>query len=326
MKPTDKPEKDGEVTRREFLKTTLAGAAVAGLAPFAISSSKAAETSSMPTRLLGKTGVRVSVLGFGGGSRFLVAPVEEADAMLEKAIASGITYFDTAEDYGKDRESEKRLGRILPNHRKAVFLAAKNHHRTYDGMMRSVEEGLKNLRTDYLDLMQMHQIQPKDDLSAWEKPDGALTALRKLRDQKVIRFIGFTGHDDAEVHKKVIETFDFDTVLMALNAAGFKKFHEIALPAAVKKDMGIIAMKTTKGLVGTGQGKATPAELLNWTFTQPISTVIIGMENQEILEENVKLTRTWKPRSIEAASLELRLSPHVTAEQLGWPMPQYRDA
>lgn len=315
------------VSRREFLKRTAAGAAALGLTGLAPSALRAAEESpKIPLRPLGQTGLKVSMLGFGGGSRFLVAKPEEAEAMLEKAIELGITYFDTAASYGKDRQSEKIYGRVLPRYRKSIVLASKDNVRTYDGMMRSVEGSLKALQTDYLDLMQMHDVGPKDDPAAWEKPDGALTALRKLREQKVIRFIGFTGHQNAETHKKVIEQLDFDTVLMALNAAGHKKFHEVALPAAEKKKMGIIAMKVTRGLVGTGQGKATPKELLSWAFSLPISTVIVGMESVAQVEENITLAKTYKAGTTDVAALTRRLAPHVTPEQLVWAMPGYRDA
>jgi aryl-alcohol dehydrogenase-like predicted oxidoreductase len=151
----------------------------------------------MPRRDLGKTGVRVSLLGFGGGSRFLVAGEDEAARMLERAVEAGVTYFDTAASYGRDRASERRYGAVLSRHRGKIFLATKTEQRTYDGALRSVEESLRLLKTDRLDLIQMHDVGPADDPAAWEKPTGALTALRKLQAQKVVRFIGFTGHQKA---------------------------------------------------------------------------------------------------------------------------------
>ncbi|MBW3622492.1 MAG: aldo/keto reductase, partial [Armatimonadetes bacterium] len=184
-----------EITRREFLKRAAAAPATLGIASLAASDAEAAEQRrEMPMRNLGKTGVKVSALGFGGGSIFLQASEEQAAAMLEQAFAAGITYFDTAADYGSDRQSEKRYGKVLPRFRKQIFLATKTANRTYDGAMRSVEESLKALNTDRLDLIQMHDVGPSDDPTKWERPDGALTALRKLQEQKVVRFVGFTGH------------------------------------------------------------------------------------------------------------------------------------
>ncbi len=331
--------KDNGVSRRDFMKRAAAGAAAIGLAGMIPSGIQAAEGltsgtaatagaggSLIPLRTLGNTGARISMLGFGGGSRFLIASEEQGAAMLERAVELGITYFDTASSYGKDRASEKRYGEVLPKYRDKIFLTTKTADRTYDGMMKSVEESLAHLKTDHLDLMQMHDVGPKDDPAAWEKPDGALTALRKLRDQKVIRFIGFTGHQKAEVHRNIIEKLDYDTVLMALNAADHKSFREVALPAAEKKNMGIIAMKVTRGLVGEGEGKSTPAELLSWAFSLPISTVIVGMETLEQIDQNVQQARVWAPGKTDVAALTRRITPHASFEQVSWAMPDYRDA
>lgn len=318
---------DGGLTRREFLARTgaaaVAGAALAGGAQ--ADEPKTPGDGKMPTRTLGKTGAKVSLLGVGGGSQWSAAPEDEALTMLERALAAGVTYFDTAASYGPDRISEKRFGKLLPKYRKQIFLATKTDDRTYDGLMRSVEESLKCLQTDRLDLMQMHDIGPKDDLNLWEKPDGGLTALRKLKDQKVVRFIGFTGHQQAEVHKKVLETLEFDTVLMAINAADKKAFRELALPVAVQKKMGVIAMKTTRGLVGSGPGKATPQELLHWAWDLPIAVAIVGMNNKAMLESNLSLAMNYKPGKVDAVALTARLAPHVTDAQVGWALPGYRD-
>ncbi len=318
---------DDGVSRRDFMKRAAVAGAAFGLAGMSPSLIEAAATPPMiPLRALGKTGAKVSILGLGGGSRFLLGSEEQSAAMLERAVEMGITYFDTAPSYGKDRESEKRFGKVLPKYRDKIFLTTKTTDRTYDGLMKSVEESLKHLKTDRVELMQMHDVGPKDDPAAWEKPDGALTALRKLRDEKVIKYIGFTGHQKAEVHRDIIEKLDYDTVLMALNAAGHKSFRELALPAAEKKNMGIIAMKVTLGLVGEGEGKSTPDELLAWAFSLPVSTVIVGMETLAQIDQNVQLAKTWGPGKTDVAALTQRISPHATFDQVRWAMPDYRDA
>ena len=313
-----------DLTRREFLKRAGTGTAALGVAAALPEAAGAAPE--IPRRVLGKTGVKVSLLGFGGGSQFLEAGEEQGLQMIERAVAAGISYFDTASSYGANRQSEHRYGRALPKHRKRIFLATKTGERTYDGALRSVEESLKALQTDHLDLIQMHDVGPSDDPSAWEKPTGALTALRKLRDQKVVRFVGFTGHQRAEVHRKVIESLDFDTVLMALNAAEHLPFRQSALPAAVKKKMGVIGMKTTRNLIGKGPGKAEPRELLAYVWDLPVAVTIVGMTSLNILNENIRLVQGYKPGKTDTAALAARLAPHVTAAQLGWAVPGYADA
>lgn len=342
--PPDPSQPKLELTRREFLQRSiagtaalsLAGTAAAALAPSATATVTTSGTaaggtgtagSGMPMRVLGKTGVKVSMLGYGGGSQFLTATPEQGAELLDHALKSGITYFDTAANYGKNRESEKRFGETLQPHRRKIFLTTKSEDRSYDGMMRSIEESLRHLRTDYVDLAQIHAASAKDNPEEWEKPDGALTALRKLRDQKVVRFIGFTGHDNGKVHREIINSLEFDTVLMAINAAGHKGFYEHALPAAVNKNMGIIAMKVTRGLVGDGAGKASVSELLQWTFDLPISVAIIGMGAMDVLEKNLEIAKAYKPSPNKGTQTALmqRLQPHVTDEQLVWALPGYRD-
>lgn len=317
-------EDRNDLSRREFLRRSGATAAALSLAA---TTAHAADDdkAKMPTRTFGQTGRTVSLLGFGGGSQFLAAGEDDCAAMLERAVAAGITYFDTAASYGPARISEKRYGKTLPKYRNKIFLATKTDDRTYDGAMRSVEESLKCLNTDHLDLIQMHDVGPRDNLDAWEKPTGALTALRKLKDQKVVRFYGFTGHQKAETHKAVIERFDFDTVLMALNAADHKTFSQIALPAAAKKKMGIICMKTTRGLVGTGPGKSSPKELLAWVWDQPVCVSIIGHRTLAMLDDNIGHALAYRPGTLDTKALTAALAPHVTAEQLGWAVDGYRD-
>lgn len=310
--------KRSDKSRREFLVTAAAGTAALGLSR--VGGAADAKAAKIPRRVLGKTGVEVSILGFGGGSRFLLSPDEDAAALLERAIAAGITYFDTASSYGRERRSERLYGYTLPKHRASIFLATKTGDRSYDGAMRSFDESLKLLKVDSVDLFQMHSAEPKDDLAAWDKPAGALTALRKLKEQKATRFIGFTGHTQAETHRQVIETFDFDCVLMALNAAKHKQFGEIALPAAVKKGMGVIAMKVAREIAGSGPGQAKMSDLLATTWDLPgVAVAIVGMEGVEQLDENVGVATTYTPGSAKAASAS-SLNP-----QACWMQAGYRD-
>src|SRR5258705_1012126 len=305
-------------TRREFLKTTTA-AVVLGAA----GKTSGATATSLPKRRLGKTAEMVSCIGFGSGTRFCSIENEDAaQALLERPFASGINYFDTAGSYtrrGVERLSEKRLGEFIKNRRKEIFLATKIDPRDRDGALRSVETSLKFLQTDYVDLIQIHSLNNLDDLDRIGASNGVLSAVQQLKEQKVARFIGITGHNDGAAMAEALRRHDFDTVLMSLNAAQsanpiaqrkmepIPAFEQSALPVALQKNMGILSMKVIgQGmLVGTGAGRASPAELLQFNLSQPVATVIIGCEQLPPLEQNVQSPLNFTP-FIESAKLKLQ--------------------
>ena len=297
-------------SRREFLKTTTA-AVVLGATEKAL----AAAASSLPKRRLGKTGEMVSCIGFGSGTRFCSIENEDAaQALLEKAFDFGINYFDTAGSYTRrpiERLSEKRLGEFSKQRRKEVFLATKIDPRDRDGALRSMETSLKFLQTDYVDLIQIHSLNNLDDLDRIGKPDGVLAAIQELKKQKVVRFVGITGHNDGAAMAEALRRHDFDTVLMSLNAAQsanpvaqrkmepIPAFEQSALPVALQKNVGILSMKVMgQGmLVGIGAGRASPAELLQFNLSQPVASVIIGCEQLTPLEQNVQAALNFTPMS-----------------------------
>ncbi len=293
------------LSRRRFLKTT--GVGVAAGAAWRAEAKPAA--GKIPSRILGKTGVRVSILAMGGGSRFLMYKEEDkALEALTRAFDLGITYMDTAYGYGNGL-SEERVGKVMKERRKSVFLATKINKRKGDEAMQILEGSLKRLQTDHIDLIHIHDLKGEDDLAAIEAKDGVLAVLRKLRDQKVARFIGITSHTDPQVLKTALERHDFDCTQMALNAAlvGMKSspkgmipntdmqtsFETVALPVAQRKKMGIIAMKIfgQEALVG-----AAPAnKLLYYSLSLPsVATAVIGMPKLEHIEEDVLLARSFK--------------------------------
>ena len=296
-------------SRREFLKTTTA-AVVLGAAEQSWGAA-----SSLPKRRLGKTGEMVSCIGFGSGSRFCSIENEDAaQALLEKAFDFGINYFDTAGSYTRrpiERLSEKRLGEFLKARRKEIFLATKIDPRDRDGALRSVETSLKYLQSDYVDLIQIHSLNNLDDLERIGRPDGVLAAIQELKKQKVVRFIGITGHNDGAAMAEALRRHDFDTVLMSLNAAQsanpvaqrkmepIPAFEQSALPVALQKNVGILSMKVMgQGmLVGSGAGRASPAELLQFNLSQPVASVIIGCEQLAPLEQNVQAALNFTPMS-----------------------------
>jgi aryl-alcohol dehydrogenase-like predicted oxidoreductase len=315
-------------SRREFLKTTTA-VVVLGAAEKAL----AAIPTALPRRRLGKTGEMVSCIGFGSGTRFCSIQDEDAaQGLLERAFTLGINYFDTAGSYTRrplERLSEKRLGEFSNKRRKEIFLATKIDPRDRDGALRSVEQSLKFLQTDYLDLIQIHSLSDLNDLDRIGSSNGVLGAVQQLKSQKVARFIGITGHNDGAAMTEALRRHDFDTVLMALNAAQsanpiavrkmetIPAFEQSALPLALQKQMGILSMKVMgQGmLVGHGAGRASPAELLQFNLSQPVACVVIGCEQMAPLEQNVQAALNFTPMS---ESGKQRLQEKVSPSRSAW--------
>jgi hypothetical protein len=288
---------DEKKTRREFLeKSSLTVGAVAALPalPLRPEAEAPAKAGTMPHRTLGRTGASVSILAMGCGSRFLQYPADQATAVLEKVVGLGIDYLDTAVNYGEG-ESETRLGRFLATRRKDVFLATKvpTRARTRDAALREVEASLKRLQTDHLDLLHLHSLGDEADLAKIEAPDGAMKALYELREQKVTRFIGMTSHTDGAVMAKAIERNDLDCVQMAMNPARAARFEELALPAANKKNLGVILMKVTGQDKLLVDGGADAASLLRYAWSLPISAAVCGMPRLEFLEANVATAKAY---------------------------------
>jgi aryl-alcohol dehydrogenase-like predicted oxidoreductase len=247
---------------------------------------------------------------------------EDAIAVLNEAIDSGINYLDTAMGYG-DGTSHKRYGEVMKTRRNEVFLATKTHHRKYDKTMQELEKSLKDLQTDHLDLLHIHSLKEMDDLEGIEKPDGVLKAMYKIRDEGMARFIGVTSHTDAETMRTAIERHDFDCLQIALNpctnsyswgtASGFE---DIVLPFAKEKNMGILAMKIAgqEHIVGSEKGKASIRDLLYYDMSLPVATCVLGMPTVEMMRENIQLARDFKPLSdTEMESLREQVKPSAAA-------------
>lgn len=299
-------------TRREWLNS-IAGTMLSGIA--------LGQTKTVPKRPLGKTGVKVPILGVGCGSAFMAMSDDEAEKFLWRALELGLTYWDTAHSYGGG-ESEVRLGRVLKTERAKVFLATKTADRTYDGAMRQIDLSLKRLQTDRIDLIQMHDWRPNDDPIAIGKKGGVLAALRKLRDEKVVRFIGLTGHTTPEGMRKVLELYDdIDTVLMPVNPSQ-PEFEEQIVPIAKKKGIAVLAMKVTgrRSLLG----KSGAENLLRYAWSAPISVAVIGMTGLTILETNYRLALSFEPMD-ETERKNLRQKLRAMRDHLPYLAADYRD-
>ncbi len=297
--------------RREFLTSMAAGAALVS-GPGLLGA--ADERPKLPRRTLGRTGVEVTVFGLGGFISMkeprsaAFDPVELATA----AFDAGVRYFDTAPAYN-DGQSERNYGEALAGRRAEVFLATKTGQRSHDGALRDVEASLKRLRTDHVDLLQIHGVRADEDLAAWGKPEGVLKALEKLRDEKVTRFIGVTGHESAATMGRAISLYDFDTVLTTFNPTQKRRpYQEEVLPLAVKKKMGIIAMKVMGGMLGSlargnpakndgaahhddAPGQAEAGELIRYVLGLPLTVAIIGTGSLAQLKVNLAAARDASP-------------------------------
>jgi aryl-alcohol dehydrogenase-like predicted oxidoreductase len=333
--------------RRQFLKTggavtavLVAGAAGAGLTPAAHAlpslPSNPATPNAMPTRNLGKTGYRVGVFSLGGQAALERANNEDVSvAIINRALDLGVNYLDTSSIYGgPPRWSEQYLGKVMKTRRADAFLASKTKERTRDASLKMIEESLKLLQTDHLDLWQLHDIGTMTDVNEVFAKGGAMEALMEMRDQKVVRNLGITGHYRPDALMESIHRYPFDTILMALNAADPHQFsfRDQLLPLAVEKQMGIIGMKipargrilstwtpppmeqqkhSWEGMVlASNPGTITMREALYYTLSHPVSTVIIGCDSVAQLEENVALARQFTPLSgPQMASLEVKTEP-----------------
>ena len=285
---------NGKISRREFLERSSLAVGAAAAAPALLGVGRSEAAALIPRRTLGRTGVSVSILAMGCGSRFLAYPAGQATSVLDRAVGLGINYLDTAADYGTG-ESETRVGRFLATRRRDVFLATKvpQGARTRDGALREVEASLKRLQTDHVDLLHLHGLGDEADLAKIEAADGALKALYQLREQKVARFVGMTSHADGAVLAKAIDRHDLDCVQMAMNPARALRFEELALPAANRKHLGVILMKVTGQEKLLGAGKADAASLLRYAWSLPISAAVCGMPKVEFLDANVAAARAY---------------------------------
>jgi len=324
--------------RRELL--AAGGAAAAGLLAGRISADTPRSfpalphnprtQGAMPTRNLGRTGFRVGLFSLGGQ-----AAVEQSDneavavPIIERALDLGVNYIDTAARYGGDaRWSERYIGAVMKRRRQEVFLASKTRDRSRDGSLRSLETSLKLLNTDHLDLWQIHNLARLEEVNEIFAPGGAMEALQAAREQKLVRFLGVTGHADPAVLMEAIRRFPFDAVLLALNAADphHLSFKRDLLPLAVEKEMAIIGMKIparglllsswrppaegTSRLAATVPGTLTMSEAMRYVLSLPVSTVIVGCDSIAQLEENVAIARDFRPLAdTQMAALEGKAAP-----------------
>jgi predicted aldo/keto reductase-like oxidoreductase len=253
----------------------------------------------IPRRLLGKTGCEVSQFGLGGeGVLRTHGRMAEAVAVIHRALDQGVTYCDTSPVYAG---SIDYYGAALGERRTQVFLASKTHERTRDGSLRLLDESLKRLRTDHLDLWQLHDLRTPGDLKLIFSHGGALEALVQAREEGRVRFLGLTGHHDPAILLEAMHRFDFDTVLVALNAADAHRlsFAQTALVEATRRGMGVIGMKVyAAGALFRGDARSRPVastQAMGYVLSLPgVSTVVIGCSTPAEVDENAQIARAFQ--------------------------------
>jgi aryl-alcohol dehydrogenase-like predicted oxidoreductase len=304
--------------RRDFLKSVGALALATALSPSARGDKvprgpqkgapKEGETKlpaggTMPMRTLGRTGVAVSLLGLGGYHLGIPKDDQEAVRIIHAAMDHGVTFLDNCWDYNGGK-SEERMGLALaePSRRQRAFVMTKLDGRTRDSAARQLEQSLKRLRTDHIDLVQVHEVIRMEDAERVFGPGGAIEALVAAQKAGKLRFIGFTGHKDPSIHVHMIDTaakhgFTFDTVQMPVNVmdAHYRSFAKNVIPRARDKQMGVLGMKPLASGIILQSGTVTAPECLRYAMSQPVSVQITGCDTMGVLEQALAVALGFSP-------------------------------
>jgi len=259
----------------------------------------------MPYRVLGRTGERVSAIGLGGwhlGLKHVDEPL--SIRIVRTAIDRGISFMDNSWDYNEG-QSELRMGKALRDgYREKVFLMTKIDGRSKRAAAQQLDESLRRLQTDRIDLVQHHEILRYEDPHRIFDEEGANAALVEARVAGKLRYIGFTGHKDPHIHRYMLEVagengFDFDTVQMPLNVmdAHYRSFEKLVLPELVKRKIGVLGMKPLANGLILRSKTVTAIECLRYALNLPTSVVITGCDSMKILEQALDVLRTFRPMS-----------------------------
>jgi predicted aldo/keto reductase-like oxidoreductase len=303
--------------RRDFLKKS----AMVGLGASMNQRTAHGSDQQVPHRTLGHTGEKVSMIGIGG--YHLGAPSvqeEESIRIVRTALDNGVNFLDNCWDYNNGA-SEERMGKALRDgYRQKAFLMTKIDGRTKAAASQQINESLKRLQTDHIDLLQFHEVIRETDPDRIFAASGGMEAAMDAKKQGKIRYIGFTGHKSPEIHNKMLETafahnFTFDSVQMPLNVmdAHYDSFEKKTLPILVKHQIGVLGMKPMGDKIILQSKTATPVECLHYAMNLPTSVVITGCDSMQILQQALDAARSFKPLSKEeVGSLLAKTAPAAT--------------
>lgn len=321
------------ISRRKFIGDSVKGAALVG-ATGALGSNPLyagpLTRRKMPVRILGKTGVEVSTLSFGGGSQFQKNGNGVWEKMLEEAIASGVNLFDTSPSYSNFKKSEDEVGpnerfaAILSPVRDQVLISTKVETRNPKEVRDELKATLSTLNTEYVDILMIHALNDKDDIGEIEK--GIYREMQAIQKDGLARFIGFSSMSSAERSREMLEKVEVDVALLALNPTHWGGYAELALPAAIKQNTGVLGMKVMRNLAGE---LASPKELFNYALSlDGVASLVVGHIGNKQFKENIKLAHNFESTEIspfEHLALEKRLAPYAGPHQLCWARPDYTD-
>jgi len=317
-------------SRRDFIQKTIgAGVALAGISSF--KSADGYNSRGLPTVTFGKTGIRIPRIAIGLGSRYCsVGDEEKGLEILTYALDNGLFYWDTANSYidrGKGVVSEEWIGKVLKNRRKEVFLSTKIASRDPDEAMRQVETSLRRLQTDYVDNLMIHNIGSVEEVERIGRTGGVIDMVSRLKEQGVTKFIGFSGHSNAEAKGLMIRSGNFDNVLFAMNQYEnhSQNREEVIIPAALEKNMGILLMKVVRPREMVAG--VNPNELIRFALSlDGPSGLVIGMDSIEVVKSNIEILKTFSPMTAaEMSAFAANLSPFFADRNLEWTGPGYSD-
>ncbi|MBW6501506.1 MAG: aldo/keto reductase [Bacteroidales bacterium] len=331
-----------DYSRRKFLKSTLSAGLSLAATRVAFSDSVVSDITGsefmnqydpkgLPTGVLGKTGIVIPRIAIGLGSRFLtIETIDEAIEMCNYALDNGLYYWDTAHSYvntATGAVSEERLGHIIKHRRKEIFLSTKIASRDTEQAKAEIELSLKRLQTDHVDMLKIHAVESPDDAANICRSGGVLDLISRKKEEGVTRFIGFSGHGNAEALKAMADTGRFDSMLFAMNHyEGYKNDRQgLVIPAAKKSGMGIMLMKAIRPketIEGINAG-----ELVRFALSlEGPSGIAVGMDSKRVVNSNLEILRNFKPMTHEEKQrFAMILSPYFRHENLGWMNKSYRD-
>lgn len=343
---------NAENSRRKFIKGALGSGlliAGAGIVPscniFRINSKSKTvyDAKGLPTVEFGKTAVKLPRIVCGLGSRFChLESDEEAERLLHYTLDNGLYYWDTAFAYdntigtppGKKKSSrlissEERLGPVVANRRKEIFLSSKITSRNPDEALRQFETSLKRLQTDHLDQLMIHDVQTMSDVDKLSEKGNLIDILHKFKEQGLTRFIGFSGHTDASAMKAMVERGNFDSMLIAMNhwnsVNNPQKRIEMAVPAAKEKGMGVILMKVVRPRETITT--LNPVDLINYALSlEGPDVILLGLDSIGIVKANLEILRNFKPMSeSKMKEMAFNIEPYYFNKELPWLQSGYTD-